>query len=214
MLLDLNDGVPVGSHLDIDHFPGLPGEIIRANAIEHQLTVGVLVVDGQQTVPGVVGTQRQREIADVVVVVPKLRLLRLRRLVVDVEVRSTGGHGIAPADQNASVIPFGDVHLFVIAVGQFLEGKRGDRFREGLAAGASNDGAANSRHRSGNRQPLQRGAAGYAGGHQVAHGGHGQGMSGNVVVIVDDLDKIIGGVLCHGTFRCLMWIRPDFSAVL
>ena len=105
-------------HLDVGQLLGHLGEadsfvVLRpSHAGEHQLLVGVLVVDHEQAV---LGAALDREVAEEVVVVPELLLLLLGGLRHRVEGRGAGQDRVAPADQDVGSVAQGDVVVSVDA---------------------------------------------------------------------------------------------------
>ena len=109
----------MGGHLDVDQFLGHVREalaVLAADAGEHDLFAGVLVVHTEQTVVGIVGAVRQPDVADVIVVVAELLGLGGGALVHGIEVRRAGNHGIAPTDQDLGGMARRDVMGLVDAM--------------------------------------------------------------------------------------------------
>ena len=97
LFLDLDDSTAVGGHLDVDKFGRHAREadcVLTAQTGEHDLFVGVFVVDAEQAARACV---IQRGETHVVVVVAELAQLRGRRLVHHVKVRRIGGDRVSPA---------------------------------------------------------------------------------------------------------------------
>ena len=97
LFLDLDRRAAVCHQLDLGLLGGLR---LAAPAGEHQLRIGVLVVDVQQAVLGAVGAARQREIAKKVVIVAELPRLSVGALGHRVPGGRFVDHRIAPADQH------------------------------------------------------------------------------------------------------------------
>ncbi len=125
VLDDLDDAVAVRRHFDVGLLPVERRLLVDAG--EHQMLVGVFVIDAEETVRPVARTGRQRQVADVVAVVAELLRLRLRRLVVRVERRRIGEDGIAPADEDVGGVAGRDVMGLVIDMRDFGKGERGVR---------------------------------------------------------------------------------------
>ena len=95
-LADFDDGAAMCSHLDVDlrlrqrrDLGGLLALLVddRDDAGEHQMRIGVFVVDHQQAM---LGRAVDRDVADIVVVVAELLCLGFRRLIERVEGRRIG----------------------------------------------------------------------------------------------------------------------------
>ena len=107
---------------------------------EHQLLVGVFVVDHEQTMRRRIGRARNREISEVVVVVSELQPLGGGGVRRRIERRRPGQHRIAPADQHVGVVAGSDVMIFVGAGFELVEAVARRRFRLGAPAAASASG--------------------------------------------------------------------------
>ena len=118
---NLDDSATVRGHFDVDQLGRHACEIdvvLTAKAGEHDLFVGVFVVDAQQAA---VGVAVQRSKAHVVVVIAELLQLGGGGLVHHVEFGCICGDRIAPAQQHVGVVTFGDVVGGIVAPGQFVE---------------------------------------------------------------------------------------------
>ena len=195
-LLDLDDGAAVRGHLDVDPLlvggrdrdfglRALAGD--RDDAGEHQVRVGVLVVDDEEAV---LRRAFDRDVADVVVVVAELLRLSLGRLVQRVELGGIREQGIAPAQQDAGVIARCDVVVGVDAgldLGE-VEGEAGRALGPGLGGGEERerrDGRADRRRR---HRAAEEAAAREAGGDDLAHGAVCRG----VAALADNLLELAG----------------------
>ena len=110
----------MGVELDLDHVAG-DAAALAIDAGEHQVGVGVFVVDPQQAAVRRARTGRQRHEGDVVVVVAELGRLRGRRLHGGIEGGRAARDRVAPPDQHVGAVAFGDVMAFVGAMDDFLE---------------------------------------------------------------------------------------------
>ena len=141
-LAHLDDGTTVAGHLDVDDLTRQPRERLVVFAIprEHQFLVGVLVVDAQQAVFRIAGTERQRHVTDEVIVVAELAKLRRYAVCGGVEARSARHDAVSPANQHVGTVARRDVVIGIHAVRdpgkaerRFRTAGRGDRGRLDLA---------------------------------------------------------------------------------
>ena len=228
-LPDLDDGAAMGGHLD-RHPPGVGGSgrdlVLRRLLLaaddggrgrdgdevgEHQVRVGVLVVDHEQAV---LGGAVDGEVADVVGVVAELPGLRLGALVQRIERRGVGEDGVAPAEQHVGVVAFGDMVVGIDAGGHFGKVET----RDGLAGGAGGgdhrerpDGGGDRRRREG---ALQHRPAREPGGDDLAHGrGRGRVPPRTVGVLeLAGAEMRAGRLVVHG--RLHRWMnRPGAESI-
>ena len=140
----LDHGQPVRGPGDLDL---LTGRVRGVVAAEHRGLGGVLVVDGEQVAAvAVVHREHHGEVA----VVAVLHGLCGRGLVLEVEFRGAGQHGIAPADHDVAGVALGD------GDGVGLVGR--DRGEAGVDRGAA--GRAGGPERSGRAGTLRGGRRG------------------------------------------------------
>jgi peroxiredoxin len=101
---DLNDGHAMGGHLDLDQFRRHlleAGRVLAPDAREHDLLVGVFVIDAEESArPALI----ERDEAHIVVVVAELLQLRRGTLRAWIEGRRIGEQRIAPAEQHLRVV--------------------------------------------------------------------------------------------------------------
>ena len=114
--LDLDDGHAVRRHDDLEL---LHGEVARRRVVaEHEVVVGVLVVEDEQAVAGAgVAAVAPGEVK-IVAVVAGLAPLLLRRLGVEVELRGVAPQRVAPADDRRPVVAVGDDHVVDVGRGR------------------------------------------------------------------------------------------------
>src|SRR5688500_16935926 len=102
----------MGGQLDVYLLPcGSPGVV----GGEHELGVGVLVVDPDDAVVCVARAGGQREKEKSVSVVAELCILQGGRLVIRIQVWHSGPQGLSPADDDLGLIPWGNDHAIFIA---------------------------------------------------------------------------------------------------
>lgn len=87
--------------------------------------------------PSIIGRTRHRQIADIIVIVTELLLLRSGVLLQRIEYRHVRQHRIAPADQDIGIVAFGEVMLLVDPGSDLLEWETAVRLR--LCAAGSRD---------------------------------------------------------------------------
>ena len=187
-------------HLDVRHVlgdlaeAGLLGVLRTGKAREHDLLVGVLVVDHEQAV---LGAALDREEADEVVVVAELLLLRGGGLRVHVEGGRARQDGIAPADQHVGAVARRDV-VGLVDAGLDLGEAEGGLGRRGLGAatGGKGQGRHGRRHGGDRERVPQQIAPVVAGGDHVAHGGVGAGIAADVLGLLERL-RTAHGRLVH-----------------
>ncbi len=137
-LRDFDDGDAVGRHFDRDELGRhvwKADQILASDAGEHDLLVGIFVIDAEEAAPAAFV---ERQEGDVVVVVTELLQLRRGALPQRVEGRRVGKQGIAPTEQHVSPVSLGDMVGAVDA---------GRDFREGEAVGGV-DGASRAPRRA------------------------------------------------------------------
>ncbi len=122
-LADFDDGAAMRRHFDIHLLLAERALLDLAihdldEAREHQVRVGVFVVDDEQAV---LARTFERNVADIVVVVAELLALRIGGLFGRIEFRRAGQDGIAPAQQDIGVITFGHVVAGINAGFHFCE---------------------------------------------------------------------------------------------
>lgn len=100
-------------HLDIHQFRrhvGKADQVLAGEAREHDLFIGVFVIDAEKGA----GTVRiEREEGNVVVVVAELLQLRGGALLQGIEGRRNGKERIAPSEQDLRPMALGDMMSFV-----------------------------------------------------------------------------------------------------
>ena len=163
---DLHDRHAVGLDGGLHHV-GQVGLLVARG--EHGVLVGVLVVVHQHTREPV----GVRDDVQVVGVVAELLGLRLRGLVLGVELRGVVEQGVAPADDGRPVVALGDVEI----VHRHVHRLDGGEVQAGLAfapvavrglRGLGGGGHQTHRDGSGGTEP-EGGAAGHRGGDDVLH---------------------------------------------
>ena len=199
-------------HLDIDLLLGERGDFERLLAVllddlddarEHQMRVGVFVVDHQQAM---LGRAVDRDIADIVVVVAELLCLGLGRLLGRIEVRRIGKQRIAPAQQHVGVVARRHMMLVVDAGLKLVEG-------EGRALGGAGIVGADQRQRADGggdgrdgQRALEETAAREARGDDLAHGAVVGGIGAWPVVFLEQAGAEMGvGGAMFGHGACL-WL--------
>ena len=166
------------------------------DAGEHQMLVGVFVVDDEQAV---LGRAVERDVADIVVVVAELLRLGFRRLVERVELGRVGEDRIAPAQQDVGVVARGDMVLVVDAGLDLVEGEGGRRSRAGIVGEQEGDGADGRGNGRNGERALEEAAAGEALGDDVAHGAVvGRIVAGTVIVLEHARAELLIIGLVHG----------------
>ena len=142
------------------------------DAGEHQMRVGVFVIDEQQPVRGRIGRALHRHVADEIVVVTELFRLSLGRLLGGIEFRRIREQPIAPAQQDLRVVAFGDVVVGIDADLDLLEVEgRFRALRLGFAGRLQRQRADRGRDRRDRERALQQPATRKALRDQLAHGG-------------------------------------------
>ena len=175
-LADLDDAAAMGGHFDGDaigigvrhHDLAL---LDRDDAREHQVLVGVFVVDHEQAV---LGRAVDRDVAHEVVVVAELARLRLRGLVQRVELGRVGEDRVAPAQEHVGVVAFGHVVIGVDAgrhLGEAELRARGRVLGPGPPGLEQGHGANRRGDRRGGHRAFQDGPAREARSDDFAHGG-------------------------------------------
>jgi len=163
-LADLDDGAAVGGELRVHH---LARQAV-GEAREHERRVGVLVVHAQQPVLAVRRAERQRDVADEVVVVAELPALRGGIRVGGVESGRPRQQRVAPADQHLRAVAGRDVVGGVDTAGDLREGEAGRvgawraRLRRGLGGSGRQRPARQRRQRRGRERTQRTGAEGTA----------------------------------------------------
>ena len=159
----LHDGHAVGVHRDLHLVVGERRGV--GVAVEHQLVVGVLVVDDED---GLVGAAVAQD-ADVVAVVAHLTGLGGGRLVVEVEGGGTGEDRVAPGDDRGPAEALGHDDLVGAGVDRV---DPGEAEGGGLARPGGGDGGLGERGAGGGRQTGERGGGATGLEHRAARRGH------------------------------------------
>lgn len=191
VLADLDDGAAMGRHLDVDlllaerrHLGCLLAVLVDDldDAGEHQMRVGVLVVDHQQAM---LGRAVDRDIADIVVVVAELFCLGLGRLLCRVEFRRVGKQRIAPAQQHVGIVARRDMVLVVDAGLQLVEGEGRGLGSAGIVGGDERQRADRGGDGRNGQRTLQETTAREARGDDLAHGAVVGGIDGRAVILLE-----------------------------
>ena len=155
-LADLEYRAAMRGHLDVRHVlrhlaeAGLLGILRTREAGKHDLLVGVLVIDHEQAM---LGTALEREVADEIVVVAELLLLRRGGLRVRVERWGSRQDRVTPTDQDVGAVARGDV-MGLIDAGLDLSEPEGGLGRRRLCPPSSGQGQ--RRHGRSHRRHGQR----------------------------------------------------------
>ncbi len=176
-LADLDDGAAMGCHFDIDLVLAERRKLERLLAVllhhlddagEHQMRVGVFVVDHQKPV---LGRTFQRDVTDEIVVVAELPGLRRGGLPGRIEVRCVGEQWITPAQQHVGIVTGGDMVLVVNAGLDFVEGESRTAPGRARLVGAHQGKRADGDSNSGNRKrAFEKATARKTRGDDLAHG--------------------------------------------
>ena len=118
---DFDDAVAMRGHFDFGLC--LCQFLIGCDVREHEMLIGVFVIDGQQSAIAVCRSGGQWQITDIVAVISKLFCLGRGRLVHRIECRCAGFDRVAPAQKHFGVVSRRDMMGRVIDVGRFGKAK-------------------------------------------------------------------------------------------